>query len=265
MVRNRTVALIAVLVLGVALGGCLDSLGGGDDAGNEFESSVNATALAEAAAEATADADSYTVTAEAESETTSGQQTIGQTVEETRTVDTADRRQSVEQTVRGGLQGTETTTEAFILDQTQYVEINGSWQGQQLPADPWAGATVVGNVELLTEHDVTHVRNESVDGAETAVLELDAGEELYNALEGQQSDSSQLQTGSLDVQSATLQYYVALEEPHYVYRIDTEMTTQVDAPTGQLETQVNQTTRFDDFDANVTVDVPASVADAHSE
>lgn len=270
MVRRQTVVLITVLVLGVALGGCIDGVGGDDGVGGTdaggVASSENTTALAETAAETMTGVDSYTAVEHANSSTSTAGQSIEQTVEATRSVDSAEQRLWSEQTVTGGLRGTETTVETYYLDQTQYVQLQGSWQAQELPRDPWANSTVSGTVELLTEYDVSRVGTETVDGVETAVLEIEDSDALSEKLTERRAQSAGQLAAQIEIRSATLRFYVGLEDPHYVHRIDTEMTTELQGPNGQgVETEIDQTTRYDDFEANVTVDVPADVEALHSE
>jgi len=252
MVSRRLCALIAVLVVSVALAGCL---------GAEDDDQHSAEELRAGAVDAMENVDSYTMRTTA-NVSVSGTETTTQSQEVVMRVDQADRRASIEQTVQSS--GTTQTVEAYLVDDTMYVQQAGTWQTRQLPQDPWAGAGAgqTNQFEILGSANVTHNGSETIDGVETEVLELNmTGDDYEQLLQEQANQSGTGSLGSLvrlaDVQSVTIRQYVATEEPHYVHRVESEVAITV---VGQ-EAETSSVLTFEDFEEDVTVELPEDLPD----
>lgn len=257
MAPRRTYALIAVLVVSLALAGCLGADGGDGDVGNQSQ----AEELRTGAVDAMAEVDSYTMDMTVEV-SAAGSDAVAQSQETTMRIDQADRRASIEQTIRA--EGQEQTTQAYLVDDAMHVQQAGTWQTQQLPEDPWegAGAGQTNQLQALEEANVTHAGNETVDGVETEVLEIEMSGDAYEQLLREQANASGTAgLGQLleliDVQSVEIRQYVATEEPHYVHRVESDISM------AQMGQRIDSSTvaTFDDFEEDVTVELPADLPD----
>lgn len=249
MTRTRKLVLIGVLVLSVGLAGC-SGLTGGDEELTEAER-LQQDAIADME-----DVDSYTFTMDMSMDMESDQGDATIDIRADGAANRAEERMYMNMTMDITSQGQTQSInqEVYQLGETMYVQQFGTWQSQSVGSDAWENNNAAQQSELLEDADVSIVGNDTVNGVEVRVLEVEPDEEALEefAQSGTNTGQSGPTQSSMSIESATVRQYVAAESPHYVLRTEMDMEATVE---GNPVT-MTMTMSFDDLDEDVTIDVP---------
>lgn len=253
MRRNRTLALLVLLALSVGLAGCTGMDGG--DGGNSDGNLSEAERLQQDAIAAMQDVDTYAVTRQTNASGVPAPGVASVQVSAEGTFDRAARRAHQTQTqTRTSTQGeTQTSTlELYLVGNTTYRNVLGTWQSQPTPAGTWQTTT---QSEPLQDAEVTIAGEETINGYETTVLQVEPDEAALQQLAQNQTATGETGGTAANITTATIRQYVATEEPHYLVRTELDMSIERDNQT----TTVDQTTTFDDFGEDVSIDLPPEI------
>jgi len=239
MHRKQLVPVLLSLLV-IVSSGCLGL--GGDN--TEEPTSAEAQELVEQATQSMQDVDTYTMEMSVEMSTN------GQTLslDTDSVINRTDKRAQVELSVNG--MGQAQTITSYIINESVYVQQDGTWQSQQLSdGQSWDSRDhLQQSRKLFEESSVRVVGNDTVDGTPVRVLEIDADQEAMLDLISQQRDSISADVSPTDV---TLRQYVSTET-NLTRKIEMDMQM---GPSGQ-SASASVMIRFSDFGTDTDIAVP---------
>lgn len=239
MPTKRTVLVTALLALLVTTSGCSALTGGSD---------VDAEQVLDRTQEGMSDLETFTF--DAQMTMSSEQAEEAQNVTASGAVDlpAAEGRAEVD--------GPAQSLQMYVVDETMYMNLQGTWVQQDLSnATDQAGPqpTMTPDPELFENAtSVSFEGNSTVDGTDVYEIAMDVDEEQLLDATGQEAMAGM---GSLEDVSATL--YVSHGE-YRLKQVDLDVTASVQ---GQ-ETDADVRITLDDFNEDVTIDLPEEAENA---
>lgn len=236
--RIRSLLVVAALALLVATAGCAD---GGSTAPTD---APEPDALQRNATATMQDVTSATVTMSMDMD--ANQQTVSMDAEGE--MDVENRRMRMDLTMDTGGRTVEVTQ--YVIDETAYQKIQGSWQTQDLSGQGmWAGGNQLALQERMLENATVEITgSDTVDGRDVWVVSIDPSDEaIQQLLSGTAANVGE----NVDIESLTFEQYVDAES-HYVRKLDMAMDAQIQGQSASL----NMTMTFDDFNEPVDIQLP---------
>ena len=247
---RRAAIVVAILVL---TAGCLGSFGVSDNGDNSSDvegDGVDDVEDSETISESTLldgidDVESY------QFELEQTMDMAGESMEMTAEGAIDEPNEEMRMDVDMGMPGME--MESYIVDETMYMQMMGEWmQSDVSDEEVWAESeTLDGQAEIIDDSELEEVGTETIDGAETTVLELDLGEEAIAALEADEA------VGMPETDSIEYRLYVD-ESTGYLHKIETEMTVESMGDT--VETEMKMV--ISDHNEPVDITLPDEAEDA---
>ena len=247
---RRAAIVVAILIL---TAGCLGSFGVSDDGDNSSDvegDDVEDVEPDETIAESTLldgidDVESY------EFELQQTMYMSGESMEMTAEGAVDEPNEEMRMEIEMGMPGME--MESYVVDETMYVKTMGEWmQSDVSDEELWAETeTLDGQADIIDGSDLEAVDTETIDGAETTVLELDLGEEAIAALEADD------EVGMAETDSIEYRLYVD-ESTGYLHKIEMEMSMESMGDT--VETEMEMV--ISDHNEPVDITLPEDAEDA---
>lgn len=257
MATARRLVVLAALVLAVALAGCAGLAGTDDEVdADDFDADEIQTDAIDATRNATTYAFGFDQCLTSRSE--QGALRFG--IESSGQADGPEHLTEIDVAVTLGTTCGQNLSsvagDAYHVGETVHKREGDAWQ-TSTAGEYWEPTDQ--DVTLLEGANVTITGLETVDGNETVVLDVDpASDDSVAAYGLHQAVVQDLLQSGVEIQSANVTQYVAVEEPHRVLRTEIELTA--DDAEGGGEFDANLTTTYD-YDADVAIELPDAIRD----
>jgi hypothetical protein len=255
MFSQQRLAIVALVLAVVVLSaGCISGLGGdsgGDDVENSFGTIASAEELQTAATETMEGVETYSFVMEMSLDSSMGDLEM----EMEGVADIGAEKMRADAEIEGS--GQSLGMIQYVIEDTQYVEAEGSWFKQGVPnsGTPWQQHQLANQQALLENASIEVVDNRSFEGHPVRVVEMDVSGEFAKKqmLEYQEITENEAARAieSVSVQNFEATMYIDAETQH-IRHVEAEMQYTVDGN----EADMSMTMTTDNFDEPVDIELP---------